>query len=76
MRRMLVRAPAVVLPAVAFALIPTAIALAANVPVITGLAPAASVSFGGDSIVINGIGFTGLSGASADKEGCRREPAP
>jgi IPT/TIG domain/N-acetylmuramoyl-L-alanine amidase len=65
MRRTLVRALAAVLPAVAFALIPTAIALAANVPVITGLVPAAGVSAGGDSIVINGTGFAGLSGASA-----------
>jgi hypothetical protein len=56
---------AAVMPMLAFALLPSGIALAADVSAISGLAPQAGLSSGGDSVVITGTGFIGLSGASA-----------
>jgi IPT/TIG domain len=40
-------------------------AFAADVPTITGIAPAAAPSSGGTSVVISGTGFTDLAAASA-----------
>jgi lipoprotein-anchoring transpeptidase ErfK/SrfK len=46
-------------------LMPSAAALAADAPTITGLSVASGPTVGGTTVVITGTGFSGLSGASA-----------